>query len=112
MRDPRVTLNVRRNLANPEPPTALHQARYSRVGSDILLEVGYFDLPELRDAMERARNIESAGNSADVTLHVTHRFSMSPQGVRALAHTVQRMLQDLQASGMLQAEAENDVAVS
>lgn len=98
MTEDRITLQVRRSLVNPSaPPKALHQALFTRVGTDIALDLGHFDLPELREVIERAK---AAGSGpTELTLHVTDRFVLSPQNVQSLWRTMQQIVKDLRDSG-------------
>lgn len=94
-----VTLKLRRNLLAPlSPPKPAQQFAWARVGPEIQLEVGHFDLPELRDAIKRA---EESGAPAEATLNVTDRFVLSPQGVANLARIASEMMADMKKQGFV-----------
>lgn len=80
-----------------EPPTLAHKFTYARVGPDIMLEVGHFDLVELSAAIQAAQK----GDTSEASLYVSSRFALSPQGALSLLETAQRMVQDLKNSGMI-----------
>ncbi|MCB1042782.1 MAG: hypothetical protein KDC35_07575 [Acidobacteria bacterium] len=80
-----------------QAPAQAHKFTYARVGPDIVLEVGHFDLVELSAAIQLAQK----GQDAQTSLHVTHQFALSPQGAMSLLETAQQMVQDLKNSGMI-----------
>ncbi len=87
------TIKVRRELVEPQtPPKAAHKFLFTRVGVDIVLEVGFFDLLQLREAVE-ARN--SQAEPPEVILHVTDRFTLSPQGLQDLSAIVKQLVEDM-----------------
>ncbi len=93
-----LSIKTTRVVQNKEAaPTLAHKFTYARVGPDIMLEVGHFDLVELSAAIQAAQK----GDAAETSLYVTNRFSLSPQGALSLLETAQRMVQDLKNNGMI-----------
>lgn len=91
-----VSLKLKRILRDPDaPPTAVHKFMWTRVGTDICFEVGFFDLPELRDAVERGRQEAAGAGPMEVTLHVTGRYVLSPQAVADLVQVVRELEADI-----------------
>jgi hypothetical protein len=90
------SLRIKRVLTNPDvPPKTVNKFMWARVGTDVCLEAGFFDLFELREAVEAAR---TAGQSSEVTLRVTDRFVLSPQAVADLIQVVREMETDAAAN--------------
>jgi hypothetical protein len=90
------TIRLKRVLADPSaPPKAAHKFMFTRVGVDIVLEVGYFDLPALREAVERGKEAPKDAEPEEVTLHITDRFVLSPQGVTDLAGVAKQLESDM-----------------
>jgi methionine synthase I (cobalamin-dependent) len=67
---------------------------FARVGADILLEAGYFDLLELKEALEAAR---STGLETEATLVVRHRLHLQPRVLRQLVTAANEILAGIPA---------------
>jgi len=90
------TIKLKRVLVNPQiPPKPAHKFLFTRVGVDLVLEVGYFDLPELREAVEAGKSKAENAEPDEVQLHITDRFVLSPQGVMDLAQVANQLQQDV-----------------
>jgi hypothetical protein len=63
------------------PPKQAHKFLFTRVGNEFVVEVGFFDFPALRDAIETAK---SGMAPEQVPLHVSDRFVLSIQAARDL----------------------------
>jgi hypothetical protein len=99
-------IKLRRHLVNPSvPPKPAHQFMWTRVGTDIVLEVGYFDLPELRTALQRAKD---KGQPAETSFYVTDRFTLTPTSVASLVQAGKDLARDMEQQRML-ASSEGEV---
>lgn len=91
------TIRVKRVLVDPNSaPKAAHKFMFTRVGVDIVLEVGHYDLSKLREAIEA----DKAGKTNDaelqeVDLFISDRFVLSPQGVSDLASVAKSLESDM-----------------
>jgi hypothetical protein len=93
----KVRINIRRTLVDPKlPPKPAHHFLWTRVGADITLDVGHFDLPEVRAVMEKAKSVDNA----DLILFVTDRFTLTPQGLSNFLQAAHDLEKDLKAQGM------------
>lgn len=88
-------------LREDAPPYPAHKFFYTRVGPDILLEIGHFDLVELRSALEESRE---SGERSDVKIFISDSFSLSPQAAFELMQMAQRLVDDLKSQGYLPLE--------
>ncbi len=108
----KVAFSIQRTLRDPHaPPVAAHKFMWTRVGTEIVLEVGFFDLVNVREAVERhhpaaARGLVAGGMQMEgepateekaVQLVVTHRFVISAMGVEDLASQVIALRDDVRA---------------
>ena len=90
-------MNIRRTLIDPrQPPKPAHHFLWTRVGADITLDVGYFDLPEVRAVLERAKTVDNP----DLSLFVTDRFTLTAQGIANLIRAAHDLENDLTAQGL------------
>ncbi len=91
-----LNLKLKRVLHDPDaPPTAAHKFMWTRVGTDICFEVGFFDLPELREAVERAKQQGTSAEPIEVALHLSGRYVLSPQAVADLSQVVKELEADM-----------------
>lgn len=91
-----LTLNFKRILRDPEaPPKPGQRFIWTRVGPDYQLDVGYFDLPELRAVVEEARSAPKKESTTPVAIHVTDRFNLTIANVVELAAVVEQMMMDV-----------------
>ena len=97
-------LRLRRSLVDPRlAPKPAHHFVWTRVVSDVALEVGHFDLPEVRAALERSRTAAAATGSdpgAELTMFVTDRFVMTTQGISSFLNAADELKRDLEKQGM------------
>ena len=95
-----IAIQARRVLTQPhESPKAAHQFAFSRVGTDLVLEIGNFDITDLSAKLGQAQKDNQESIQAD--LFITHRFSLTPQAALSLFEAAQKMLMDLQNAGMI-----------
>jgi hypothetical protein len=87
-------IKVNREVKTSGPPKIVHKFNWVRVGPDVMLEVGYFDLLDLRTAVEAGK---SGDAEAAATLHVTDQFALSPQAVIDLIDVVGQLGKDIEA---------------
>lgn len=97
-------IKVERTGVGPlAPPTAAHKFLFTRVGAEIVLEVGFFQMAELREAVETSRATTAAlypgapggPQPPTVKLYISHQFSLSPQGVMDLISIARELEKDL-----------------
>ena len=97
-----VNMPVQRVVANPQvAPSQVHQFGWARVGSDILIQAGYLDLPEVRHV---AQQLNDGKPSDPLQLFVTHRLSLTPLIALQLLKTVQTIVDELRAENLLPTE--------
>ena len=95
------TVALRRVFVSPNSvPKPVHRFFWTRVGMDVLLDVGYFDLTEVGQALERAKVLEVPA-TPEVPFYITDRFFVSPAAVPELYKAVGELMQDLRSSGLL-----------
>lgn len=100
-------LILQRILVDPgTPPKPAHKFMYHRVGSDIVLEVAYFDLNELRIAIEEGKEQKEKKEKPRVPLYVTDRFTLSVQAALDLRDAANALVADLEEIGMFTPESE------
>ena len=91
-----LTLNFKRILLDPGiPPKPAQRFFWTRVGPDFQLEIGYFDLPELRTALEEARTAANKESKAVVHFNVTDRFMLTLANVIELSRAADGMMADV-----------------
>ena len=91
-----LTLNIKRILVEPgSPPKPAQRFFWTRVGPDFQLDVGYFDLPELRTAVEEARSAPDKESKTMVQFIVTDRFLLTLANVLELWRAAEGMMKDV-----------------
>jgi len=73
-------------------PEAAHHFVLTRVGDEVLLEVGFVDLTAVALTMR-------GKESDELTLYVTHRFSLSRQGLDRLFQAVDEIRESVSVGG-------------
>ena len=92
-----ITLNLKRNLVAPkEPPKPLHQLLFTRVGHDIQLDAGYFDMVELRPFVDQANE-----TATELTFNVTDRFLITPTNAMQIYESLTAMVKDIRENNLL-----------
>lgn len=88
------TIAMHRIIVNPnEPPKALNRIFWTRVGSEIVIEAGHFDIVELRTAINAPR--ESNAEPVEVDFFVTDRYVVSPNAVQDIYIVLKELFDDL-----------------
>jgi hypothetical protein len=100
-----IKAKLNRVLVSSEPIQAAHRFLYTRVGAEIVLDVGYFDLPDLKEKVDAAKGVPGA--VVESTFFVTHRFSLSPEAAAQLAETVNMLVKNLKDVGMIDTKSED-----
>lgn len=96
-----VSLSMRRVVAHPElPPQTFSKVLWTRVGKDFVLEIAHWDLPELRDSIERAK--KEVGLIPEVTIHISQRYSLSPDRVLELLSVCGQVAREFVKQELLQ----------
>lgn len=94
-----LNLTVNRILMSPDtPPKPGHKFLWTRVGTEVMLEVGHFDLVELKRAVDEATDSESKSSNSPVSLYITDRFFLNLANAVELSKAVNSMLKDLKTS--------------
>lgn len=84
---------VRRVLHQGTPPGPVHHFVLTRVGNEILLEAGYLDLVELKQAIDTG--ITGEGEPGSVTLTIHHQMLLTPDVLEQLSHAVEQIVSGL-----------------
>ena len=87
-------LELRRVLLDAGPPSAAHNFGWARVGAEVVLEVGYFDLSAIHAAVQKSS--ETSEEIIPVDWFITNRFVMSLDAAERLVEIVQLLKADLQ----------------
>lgn len=106
MSDEAVKVSIRgiRHLLNPErSPSSFNKVLWTRIGSEAVIEIGFYDLPEMRDALQAA--IDTPGKIVDVTVNVTDRFSISPGNLLDIIRAAGSLGRDFVREELLPPEA-------
>ena len=89
-----VEVKIERVLVNPgDPPKPAHKFIWTRVGDDLMLDVGHFDLVELRGAIKEGGE---SGKEGTAKFYVTDRFMLTPQVVLELREAMTKLMGDLE----------------
>ena len=100
MAEDHTTLKLERVVSDPgESPRVAHKFLYARIGSQVVLEVGFFDLAEIHRAISSDASL--AGEPVRAKLYVTARFALSPEAVFDLEKISSMIANDLRKSGNL-----------
>lgn len=74
--DPATEIALKRVLLNPKaPPIVANHFLWTRVGQEYVVEVGYYDLFEVRSALKKAKTVQES-EPPTVDFFVTHRFAV------------------------------------
>lgn len=98
--EPEVQLQLKRTLVDgaSTPCKVVHKFYWTRVGSDISLDIGYFDLAELRAAINRAH--EKPEEPQSLNLYVTDRLVLSASGAQSFIESAEQLKEDLSNAGI------------
>jgi hypothetical protein len=92
---------IDRVIHNPDqPPKPLHRVFWTRVGIDTMLDVGYFDLVDLRRVDQ-----EGFDTSEPLPFHITDRFFVNPESALHLLSAAQGLVDSLVENGLISADA-------
>jgi hypothetical protein len=83
---------MRRILVDVAPPKLAQNFSWTRIGHDILFEVGYFDLFAMNAAIEAAKQ---GGTPGPVDFFITDRFALSMDSADRLIDVVEHLKEDL-----------------
>lgn len=73
-----IGLITKRRLLQPDqPPTGVHHVSFSRVGGEVVMDVGYFDMPELVEQLNKARSIATEDVTVEATVKIVAQYSMA-----------------------------------
>lgn len=88
-------LKVQRVLTDPAAPVkAAQNFQFTRVGEELQLDVGYFDMPNLKEIVDKAKKGETVG---ELLFIVTDRFSLSRTAFEVLSRNVRVIEKSLEA---------------
>ena len=103
MAEDELALKLERVVSNPgEAPRVAHKFSYARVGSQVVLEVGHFDLAEIHSAA--STKPRKPGAPVQTKFYVSARFALSPESVLDLLNVSEQMVRDLRKSKVLPEE--------
>jgi len=84
-----ITMETRRILVDPGAPIkSAHNFGVARVGDNFQLDVGFFDLLNLKEAVDSAR---AGAEPAELHFIVTDRFALSRSSFEILARKVREI---------------------
>lgn len=107
MADKPLELKMNRVLVDSAtPPKPINKIQWTRVSDSIVMEVGYFDLPELRHASNAAKEAAAEGQEppATVNLFITDRFTVTPSAAIQLKEDLDGLVADLRKNKMIPPE--------
>jgi len=90
---------VRMVVDPARPPRQVHRFLYTRVGAEMVLDVGYHDMAELKEFVDkvRAKTAETPTESAgELPLYVTDRFVLPISAAEDLLRTADFIRKDLE----------------
>ena len=100
MADEELALKFRRVVVNPaDGPRAVQKFIWTRVGNEILVDVGYFDLVDLNAAIKRKKG--DPGDDVELNFFITSRFSITPEAAREALSTFEALVRNLEENGLL-----------
>ena len=74
-------------------PKALHKILWTRVGSEVQLDLGYYDINEVNTAIEEGKKKQAERVSTN--LYITDRFVVSPTTVVQLSEDIEGLVKSL-----------------
>lgn len=103
MADQGVSLRLNRVLVDSTaPPKSMHRIMWTRVGDMIVLELGHFDLAELRQVINAHKELQKPDEKpADVNFFVTDRFFVTPSIAKELHNDLDGLVNDLQMHSII-----------
>lgn len=84
-----VPMSVHRVLLDASPPVVIHHLSWARGGTEILLEVGYFDLLQVHEELNEVRSGEATGMEVD--WFVSNRFILSIETARRMLASLSQL---------------------
>jgi hypothetical protein len=91
-------MRLKRVLANPGLIKSANRFLFTRVGAELVLDVGFIDPAEMRQA---AKAPPTPDGPPMVDYVVTDRFALSPDAAANLFAVAKKIVTDLQAQGVL-----------
>lgn len=93
-----IQYNAIRIVVDPSrAPRQVHRFFYTRVGTEMVIDVGYYDTAELRIAIEGVREVGAdPGKALDVPFFVTDRFVLSVSAAEDFIRTADFVRADLE----------------
>jgi hypothetical protein len=104
-----IKARMKRVLVNPtQPPKPIGHLTWTKVGTEIQLDVGHMDFQELSAAMNAARN-EGVGQGenekgVEVSVYITDRFTASPKDILGVHQELTKLVNELRREGVLPPE--------
>ncbi len=87
-----VLLSFRKVLRDPSPPVAAHHFFWTQVNNEYMLEFGYSDLGQLREAINKGKEAPEKGEKLpEVEVFITNRFVMGPDSIERFVGTVEKL---------------------
>lgn len=98
-----VKIKARRAVLHPEkPPRIFNKLLWTRVGPEAVLDIGYYDLAEMRDALDKAK--ASPSTETEVTVYVTERLTITPISILDLLRVSSQLAREFVSEKMLDAD--------
>lgn len=86
------TANIRRVLVNAAPPKAAHMLGWTRIGEQVLLEVGYFDLFAIN---QQIAGRETPPDKLNIDWLITDRFILDLETAERITGTMRELGDEL-----------------
>lgn len=102
MADKPIELNIEGQkvlIDRSAPPKPLNRIMWTKIGADIQLDLGYFDLAEMNIAIEKAKKDKTGNISSN--LYITDRFVVSPSNATILLKDMQDLVDSLRKGKVL-----------
>jgi len=93
-----------RILTADKPPTGVHFIGFNRMGGEIVMDMGYFNMRDVVAAINKAKKM--GGQLEEVEVNVFAQYSMSADTFLRLRMNVEEIYKAIKESGQLQVEEE------
>lgn len=85
----KVPMRVTRVVLNPaEPPRGAHWVGFSRVGGEVVMDVGFFDMPKLVNLLKELSKSSAPTAELEVEVSVFARYAMAADSFLRLRQSV------------------------
>ena len=100
---PEVSLRAKYTLVDQEPPKLSHVVNFHRVGTDVVMSVGRFDVAELATKLAGREKKDAPPEEVELPVEVFSRFGMSPDAFARLFLNAQKVFDSMVKTGQIKA---------